>query len=309
MLDPDTAARRFVEHNPHDCAGPEPLVHEVAGGLYAAGGYVRPTAYTAGENANDIGLDHPHMFANDNASPVATATRRGEFREGDLVNLLGGKEVFTYDRPHPRLSGNSHVLDANGSQLTFWTHNLRLVERPRRGDWMQTYSGRQFWPLDPRADEVHIEDIAHALAMQCRYAGHCMRFYSVAEHSVHLARHFSYDAGLAMWALLHDASEAYLVDVPRPVKPFLPGYKDAECAVQAAVCDAFGLPHEMPAAVHAADSAIIGDERVNMAACVAEWSGNYGGLGVQLEYWTPEEAETEFLAAFWALDAMWREAA
>jgi hypothetical protein len=171
----------------------------------------------------------------------------------------------------------------------------------RRGDWMQLYSGKQFWPMDPRAEEIEIEDIAHSLSMQCRYAGHCVRFYSVAEHSVLLARYFL-DKGnpeVALYALLHDASEAFLVDVPRPIKPFLPGYKEAEARVMAAVCDRFGLPHEMPPEVHGADSAIIGNERENMRPCVAEWHTAGAPLaGVELFYWTPEKAEAAFLSAF-----------
>ena len=57
----------------------------------------------------------------------------------------------------------------------------------RGGGWLQTWSGRMFWPLDPRDDEVDICDIAHALAHQCRFGGHCRRFYSVAEHCVLLS--------------------------------------------------------------------------------------------------------------------------
>lgn len=181
--------------------------------------------------------------------------------------------------------------------------NLRQVAdaTERKGDWMQLYSGKQFWPMDPRADEIEIEDIAHSLSMQCRYAGHCIRFYSVAEHSVLLARYFL-DKGnpeVALYALLHDASEAFLVDVPRPIKPFLPGYKEAEARVMAAVCDRFGLPHEMPPEVHGADSAIIGNERENMRPCVAEWYAAGEPLaGVELFYWTPEKAEAAFLSCF-----------
>lgn len=181
--------------------------------------------------------------------------------------------------------------------------NLRHVAGAtgRKGDWMQLYSGKQFWPMDPRADEIEIEDIAHSLSMQCRYAGHCIRFYSVAEHSVLLARFFL-DCGqpeTAMWALLHDASEAYLVDVPRPVKPFLPGYKEAEAKVMEAVCERFGLPLEMPREVHDADSAIIGNERENMRPCVAEWYATGEPLaGVELFYWTPEKVEAAFLSAY-----------
>lgn len=167
----------------------------------------------------------------------------------------------------------------------------------RTGDWMQTFCGAQFWPLDPRADEVRIVDIAHALSMQCRYAGHVLEFYSVAEHSVHLANHMS-DPDDKRWALLHDASEAYLVDVPRPVKPSLDGYKAAETRVMEAVCLRFGLSPQMPRAVHEADNRIIADERVNLSACVAPWDFNEKPLGIALEFWTPQQAKRTFLDLF-----------
>ncbi len=173
----------------------------------------------------------------------------------------------------------------------------------RAGDWMQTFSGRQFWPLDPRPDEVFIEDIAHALSLQCRYGGHCLRFYSVAEHCVHLARYVQREHGL--WALLHDASEAYIVDVPRPLKRFLAGYRDAEEAVMAAVCDRFGLPREMPKEVHEADGRIIQDERVNLSICVAEWENSAPPLGIEIACWSPERAKGEFLVAFEDLRKAW----
>lgn len=166
----------------------------------------------------------------------------------------------------------------------------------RPGDFMQTYTGRKFWPLDPRTDEVCIEDIAHALSMQCRYGGHCLRFYSVAEHSVLMARAVGPD--VALWALLHDAAEAYVADMPRPLKRFLAGYKDVEAKVMAAVCDKFGLPHEMPAAVKDSDERILADEiRQNMAPM--DWHGEHAeGLGVTLRFWRPEVARDAFLAEF-----------
>ncbi|MEO3386031.1 hypothetical protein [Mesorhizobium sp. CAU 1741] len=170
----------------------------------------------------------------------------------------------------------------------------------RTGEWMQTFSGGQFWPLDPRADEVNIVDIASALSMQCRYAGHVLQFYSVAEHSVHLANYMR-DPDEKRWALLHDASEAYLVDVPRPVKPYLEGYKAAETRVMEAVCLRYGLSPQMPRAVHEADNRIIADERCNLAACVAPWDYHEEPLGVGLDFMPPWMAKRAFLDLFYAL--------
>lgn len=173
-----------------------------------------------------------------------------------------------------------------------------MISKIRRGEFIQVYSGRQFWPMDPRSNEISIVDIAHSLSMMCRFAGHCCNFYSVAEHSVHVARACS--PGNRLWGLLHDASEAYLVDVPRPVKPFLGGYAEAERRLQINIARRFGLFDTIPAEVHEMDTRILIDERrQNMAP------GDYEGgwpdgepLGVKIECWPPERAKYEFLAAF-----------
>jgi hypothetical protein len=125
----------------------------------------------------------------------------------------------------------------------------------RRGDWLCTASGRQFWPLDPRADEIRVEDIAHALARSCRFLGHCSRFYSIAEHSLLVARHTVGDEATRLRALLHDAAEAYLPDMPRPLKhlPEFAWYRETERRIMDAVCERFGLELEEPASVKAAD--------------------------------------------------------
>lgn len=173
----------------------------------------------------------------------------------------------------------------------------------RRGDWMQTFTGRRFWPIDPRPEDVAIEDIAHALSLQSRFGGHCLRFYSVAEHSVHLARAASPAA--ALWLLLHDASEAYVADMVRPLKRSMPEYCAAEDRVAWAVYEAFGMdPGAEPAEVKALDNRILMDERAqNMRPTGEPW--NYGGatepLGITLQFWPPEQAEREFLATFAAL--------
>lgn len=176
---------------------------------------------------------------------------------------------------------------------------------PRVGDWIATFTGRQAYPMDLRPSEITIEDIAHSLSMQCRYTGHCLRFYSVAEHSVLMARWVlaeGMDSSVALAALLHDATEAYLTDIPRPVKPFLLGYKDAEATAWAAIAERFGL-FNVPPAVHDADARILVDERAqNMAPSAVEWDNMPArGLGVTLQFWSPEQAEAAFLQMYWQL--------
>jgi len=112
----------------------------------------------------------------------------------------------------------------------------------RIGDWILTFTGVEFYPLDPRPQEVNIVDIAHALSMKCRFTGHTREFYSVAEHSYWVSMLVPTKYALA--ALLHDASEAYLCDVARPVKhlPEMFGYRRAEFLVTDAIRDKFKLP-------------------------------------------------------------------
>lgn len=167
----------------------------------------------------------------------------------------------------------------------------------RKGDWMQTYTGRQFWPIDPRPDEIHIEDIAHALSMMCRYNGHCRTFYSVAEHSILVSEHIPPEH--ALWGLLHDASEAYIADIVRPAKRFIAGYCEAEDRIMSAVCERFGLSPTMPAEVKRVDNAILADEqRCIMAAPPAQWTLPEPALGVEIIGWTPWQAEERFLARY-----------
>lgn len=179
----------------------------------------------------------------------------------------------------------------------------QAAEGIRRGDWMQTFTGRRFWPLDPRPEDVCIEDIAHSLALQCRYGGHCVRFYSVAEHSVLLAHKARPEH--ALWLLLHDASEAYVSDMVRPLKRFMPQFREAEDRVAWAIYRRFGLnPADEPREVKELDNRILIDERAQlMRPTGQQW--HYGGetepLGVTLAYWDPRTAEEHFLAFFTGL--------
>lgn len=180
----------------------------------------------------------------------------------------------------------------------------QTAEPQRHGQFMQTFTGRKYWPCNPVPNEVFIEDIAHALSLQSRYAGHCIKFYSVAEHSVLIARYLAatHAPEVALAGLLHDASEAYCVDIPRPLKPYLTNYKDIEEDNWKAVARRFEIGAEIPSEVHDADDRIIADELVNLVPM--PWHARHDKpLGARLRYWSPEEAEIEFLATFEALMA------
>lgn len=144
----------------------------------------------------------------------------------------------------------------------------------RRGGWLQTYSGRQYWPLDPSPDDVSIDDIAHHLAMICRYCGACSRHYSVAEHSVYVSRLVPPE--LALPALFHDAAEAYCNDIVRPVKRHLPGYGPIEIRNSGAIWAALDLPDpgfDGWQAIKQADNAILLAEQAQiMAPAPAKWA-------------------------------------
>ena len=179
----------------------------------------------------------------------------------------------------------------------------------RKGDWIQTASGRKYYPGDPLACDVVIDDIAHALSHICRYAGHCKEFYSVAEHSYHVS--FLVPREHALLGLLHDATEAYLVDLPRPVKR-LPqirdGYADLEHYNWNAIASKFGLPrmHEWPKTVKHADTAILLAERAVLMQPIEahDWLGeDFDGTApeVAIECWSPKVARHNFLTRFYQL--------
>jgi hypothetical protein len=108
----------------------------------------------------------------------------------------------------------------------------------RRGNWSETFTGKKFWTMDPAPEDICIEDIAHALSLICRYGGHSKHFYSVAQHSINVSRVLCEDGfneRIQLYGLLHDASEAYICDIPRPLKEQIHGYIQYEDMIQAVV--------------------------------------------------------------------------
>ena len=105
---------------------------------------------------------------------------------------------------------------------------------------IKTYTGIMVDPINAKDNEIVIEDIAHALSLLCRANGHFPHFYSVAQHSVNCAKEAmarGYSDRVQLGCLLHDASEAYLSDITRPVKPYLLGYLEIEERLQGMVFD------------------------------------------------------------------------
>jgi hypothetical protein len=174
------------------------------------------------------------------------------------------------------------------------------MESADKSCWLQTYSGLVFRPLNPDPATIRLRDIAAALSKQCRFAGHCLRFYSVAEHCVQVAR--AAPDELKLTALLHDASEAYLVDIPRPLKPWLTGYAAMEDRLMRVIAERFGIIWPPPAIIKNIDCRILSDERMqNMAMSDIEpllWGNVEPPLFINLAFWSPDEAYREFVTAF-----------
>lgn len=126
-----------------------------------------------------------------------------------------------------------------------------------------TASGKFFDILKPEEYEFDIEEIATALSNLCRYTGHVNTFYSVAEHSVLVSR--IVPERLALAALLHDASEAYLGDVSSPLKKLLPEYQAIEERVQRSIANSFGFQYPFGEEIHAADKRMYWQERQSVA--------------------------------------------
>jgi hypothetical protein len=122
-----------------------------------------------------------------------------------------------------------------------------VVGKPKH---IRTANGVDFYPFKPEIEKVNIEDIAHSLSQQCRFSGHTkwkgkMKFYSVAQHSLYC----SYISKNPLWALLHDASEAYSIDVPTPIKRKIPQFKYMEEKIEGVIATAFSLEWPRPAEV------------------------------------------------------------
>lgn len=189
--------------------------------------------------------------------------------------------------------------------------------------FLATYTGGKFYPLGPDPDRVNIRDIAHSLSQQCRYAGHTSEFWSVAAHSLEVSRRVEsylldgdprqnmrrslgpqFIRQHALTALLHDASEAYLVDIPKPIKPLLLLYAEFEANIEAAVANKYGTLFPMPQLVADVDHDMVRTEVANFYGPGSEAWARYGldhtnaALEPVLVPLDPREGESQFIQRF-----------
>jgi uncharacterized protein len=181
---------------------------------------------------------------------------------------------------------------------------------PAAGPYLQTVSGRWVNPFDPDPAQLDPGDIARALANQCRFGGHCRAFYSVAQHSVIVSRLVEERGGDAedvFAALMHDAAEAYLGDMPHPLKhrsPLGAAFREAERRLEAVIRRRFAIKPDVPE-IKRADRALLATERRAFSAEEWHWPELEGvaPLDLALEPWPPDEAARAFLARYAELAA------
>jgi uncharacterized protein len=178
------------------------------------------------------------------------------------------------------------------------------------GPNLQTVSGRRVNPFDPDPEQLDAGDIARSLANQCRFGGHCRVFYSVAQHSVIVSRLVEErggDAEDAFAALMHDAAEAYLGDMPHPLKhrsPLGAAFKEAEEHLEEAIRVRFDIESRSPE-IKRLDRALLATERRAFSAETWHWPELDGvePLDLELTAWAPDRAAAAFAERFAELDA------
>lgn len=140
-------------------------------------------------------------------------------------------------------------------------------------DWIQTYTGKKFFLINPQPDDVDIYDIAHHLAQICRFVGATRDFYSVAQHSIFLSHRVPKE--FALWGLFHDAAEAYVGDLSSSLKKDMHVFKEMEQKILHVIAKHFGLEWPMPKEVKEADGRTLATERRDVM--------RYAGLDWELD--------------------------
>lgn len=196
-----------------------------------------------------------------------------------------------------------------------------------RDDFFETFREKEFLchPDKIKENVYDIQDIAHPLAYLCRYNGHVHTFYSVAEHCCHIhdfiLKHYgttAYDAWggwtykRCFQALMHDCSEAFISDMPAPMKRFMPDFKLVEAEIEKSVFKFYDLP--LPDQfIKLLDIRILIDERAQAMNSSGKFKWFYEDdpsikpLGITLNFWGPEEAYCEFMTRFHYIQPLYEE--
>lgn len=218
-------------------------------------------------------------FEDDFAKPLLKAK--------DKKHKFDSEAAREYEKKHGVKTNVCSVKLSEAATLEWKAGDKDQVLGDDRGPWIMTFTGRHFHFADPSPDEVDIMDIAVATSREGRFAGHCWSFYSVAQHSVYVSERIeSLMRGigktenvprLSLLGLLHDASEAYIKDMPSPVKAYLPDYKKMETKIMSAIMETFNLGKEwndpeVQALLHKVDKGVMTTEVRDMIKHKKVWS-------------------------------------
>ena len=167
------------------------------------------------------------------------------------------------------------------------------------------HSGNYFDFANLKESRLSIEDIAHGLSNTCRFSGHCNRFYSVAEHCFFMSYYVPLE--YAECALLHDASESVLTDIPKPLKNMLPDYVKCEMELEAAIAEQYDIPFPYPPEIKTADRRMLITERNQLFPEYIRkdnvWD-NIEPFDLKIYCYNPETIKNLFLDRYYQLKEM-----
>lgn len=173
-------------------------------------------------------------------------------------------------------------------------------------DTIITASGTYFDYRNPKIEQIEIFDIIKALSNICRFGGQ-IDFYSVAEHSIHcaiLAEKKGYEKEVVYAALMHDAQEAYIGDMPKPLKRMLPAYQMLEANISNVLCKALNISTDYAAIIKVLDNQILKAEKLHFFPnddCTWFGFNDIENVDIDFRCWTPKEAFDCFFAVFYSL--------
>jgi uncharacterized protein len=179
--------------------------------------------------------------------------------------------------------------------------NAQVAVKIKSGPSIMLASGNWFDLLDPWNSEFTIEDIAQGLSNICRFSGQCKDFYSVAEHSIHVCDTVE---EFQLEALLHDAAEAFIGDITRPLKQLLPEYKEIEANVEDAISLRFNLDPRSKSVVKAADLHVLAAEQAQLMPTGTDFwvtPSNVKPAAIEIGFLPPKEVRKVFLDKFSSL--------